>query len=68
MKRRTTMLKLKFKPGDDVFLKVKVQSVFVEENSVITYKCVQLDEEGSPLTVLYAKEEDVHEQDTSFIY
>ena len=61
------MLKLKFKPGDDVFVKVKVKQVFVREDS-ITYECHQLDDEGAPLTILYFKEEDLHEQDTSFIY
>lgn len=62
------MFKLKFKPGDEVFLKVKINSISVETDGAIVYKCVQLDEDGYALTTLYAKEEDLHEQDTSFIY
>lgn len=61
------MLKLKFKPGDDVFIKVKVRQIYVKEESIL-YECLHLDDEGSPLETLYVKEEDLHEQDTSFIY
>lgn len=61
------MLKLKFKPGDDVFVKVKVKQVYVREDS-ITYECAQLDDEGVPILTIYAKEDALHEQDSSFIY